>query len=163
VPLSFQPAFSGFREIHWLPGFCMIYRRQAVGTQRFDEVLPAYGTEDGIFSMAIGRRWRLLMWGDLHVRHHADPTSRCTPAEAIYGGSFSLSRNHWLETGGAGKPLRLARYALCEFVLDLAIFLRRPNRTRVVSIAAKQLGLVKGAMSAIFNARHYPDVPEMSR
>jgi glycosyltransferase involved in cell wall biosynthesis len=149
VPLSFQTPFSGFREIRWLPGFCMAYRRAAVGLLRFDEALPAYGTEDGIFSMSVGRRWRLLMWGDLHVQHHSDPTSRCPPAEAIYGGSFSLSRNYWMQTTGGVRRLRLIRYALAEFALDIAIFFRRPGWSRLTAIAAKQRGLVSGALSTL--------------
>ena len=149
VPLSFQTPFSGFREVRWLPGFCMVYRRAAIGRLRFDEALPAYGTEDGIFSMSVGRRWRLLMWGDLHVQHHADPTSRCPPAEAIYGGSFSLSRNHWLQTTGGVRLVRLIRYALAEFALDIAIFFRRPGWPRLTAIAAKQRGLISGALSTL--------------
>ena len=149
VPLSFQTPFSGFREVRWLPGFCMTYRRAAIRQLRFDEALPAYGTEDGIFSMSVGRHWRLLMWGDLHVQHHADPTSRCPPAEAIYGGSFSLSRNHWMQTNGGARLVRLFRYACAELAIDIASFFCRPGRSRLNAIAAKQRGLIGGALSTL--------------
>jgi glycosyltransferase involved in cell wall biosynthesis len=43
VTVSFLKPWAGHREIGWLPGFCMIYRRQAIDGLRFDEKLPTYG------------------------------------------------------------------------------------------------------------------------
>src|SRR5581483_219754 len=149
VPLSSEAPFSGFRTVGWLPGFCMIYRRDAILVMRFDERLPAYGAEDAAFSMAVGRRWRLVLWGDLRLRHHADPTSRCNPEQAAYGGSFSLSRSYWLRTAGAGKALRLLRYSLTELALDVLSFSRRPALSRLRMMVAKQQGLVSGVCSVI--------------
>ena len=70
VPISFLKPFTGNKQIGWLPGFGMIYRRTAVEGLRFDELLPTYGGEDRDYSMRVGERSRLLICGDLHLQHH---------------------------------------------------------------------------------------------
>ena len=151
VPLSFQKPFSGCVNVSWLPGFCMIYRREVLKNIWFDERLTAYGAEDALFSMAVARRARLVMCGDLHVSHHKDPTSRVTPAEEIYGGSFALSRNYMQRVGGTPRYARLAWYALVEFTLDSIDLIRWPSVMQFRVVRARQSGLLTGALSTRTN------------
>jgi GT2 family glycosyltransferase len=151
VPLSFQAPFSGYRNVSWLPGFCMVYRREAIDGIWFDERLTAYGAEDALFSMAVARRCRLVMCGELHVSHHKDPASRISTAEVIYGGSFALSRNYLLRVEGVARYASLAWYALVEFLLDSIDFIRRPSAMQLRAVRARQTGLLTGALSTRTN------------
>src|SRR5271165_443792 len=46
VPISFLKPWSGHKDVGWLPGFCMIYRRAVLEGLLFDEYLSTYGGED---------------------------------------------------------------------------------------------------------------------
>lgn len=52
VPLGFLQPFTGVKAVGHFGGFCMIYRRSAISGLWFDERLPTYGGEDGIFHSA---------------------------------------------------------------------------------------------------------------
>lgn len=98
VPVAFLKPWPGHKEIGWLPGFCMIYRRSAVEGVWFDETLPTYGGEDRDFSMRIGASHRLLICGDIHVQHHY----------TVEGRADSLSR---LRESSFGTGVRFTKYA----------------------------------------------------
>jgi GT2 family glycosyltransferase len=147
VPLAIQAPFHGCREVAWLPGFCMIYRRAAVEGLQFDEALPTYGGEDADFSAAAGRRGRLVLAGDLAVRHEQSPEARVASARGWWEVNYGLARRHLARAGRlAGLPV-LVWYALVEFAIDLLALLRHPSRLRLSVLLAKPAGLLSGARS----------------
>ena len=147
VPLTFQAPFCGSMDIGWLPGFCMAYRRRAIAQLRFDEELTAYGAEDAVFSLNIGRAWRLMMIGDLLVRHDSTPLARTSNAEAVYGASFALARSYFARSRGAWAFAAIAWYAAVEFCLDSLTVLRRPSLCQIRIVWARLAGLLEGIRS----------------
>jgi len=147
VPLSFQAPFAGSIDVGWLPGFCMIYRRDAIEHLRFDEGLTAYGAEDALFSMEAGRKRRLSMLGDLRVKHHSTPVSRVPDVEAVYGASFALARNYFARRAGARAFATISWYAAVEVCLDALSALHRPSLGRVRAAWARLAGLLEGIRS----------------
>ena len=147
VPLSFLKPFSGLREVGWLPGFCMIYRREALAGLTFDEQLPTYGGEDRDFSSQVGRQWRLVVCGDLHLEHHASPNHRVRGAEQVYQTAFGLGRGFARRAGGVCDYLAILRYVLAEFFVDLLSFTRRPSRGALLAAFARPRGIFVGLRS----------------
>ncbi len=152
VPLHIQPAFSGCIDVSWLGGFCMIYRREAVTDLFFDEGLPTFGAEDANFSMKVGKKWRLILCGDLQLKHHRSMASRVDGPSQIYECSYGIARNHLSEVVTFTSVLWLTWYAFIEFVLDSLTFIGRPSRQRLYVVMARQHGLIDGVRS-IFDRR----------
>lgn len=147
VPVSFVPPFSGFKQIGWLPGFCMIYRRAAIQGIEFDEHLPTYGGEDRDFSTRVGRNWRLLFWGDLRLKHHGSFEGRDSDVYRMFQNSFGAGRRFAKGVSGFPDYMVLARTAIGDVVVDLLSFLSHPTPSRLQIPVARIRGLLQGLRS----------------
>lgn len=147
VPLGIQPPFSGCIDVGWLGGFCMIYRREAIAGLYFDEGLPTYGGEDTNFSMKVGKKWRLVLCGDLQLKHHRTITSRVNGPAQVFDTSFGTARNQLAESRTFAGVMWLLWFAVLEFGFDLVSFVRRPSRMTFNIIMARQRGLIAGIRS----------------
>jgi glycosyltransferase involved in cell wall biosynthesis len=144
VPVSFLKPWAGHREIGWLPGFCMIYRRQAIDGLRFDEKLPTYGGEDRDFSMYVGSYWKLWICGDLKVNHHGAQTGRDSHLERIYQTGFGTARRFARNASTAGDYATILRTFLGDFLVDVAGFLRSPTYLNGMAIFVRTKGCYAG-------------------
>ncbi len=147
VPLGIQPPFSGCIDVGWLGGFCMLYRREAIAGLYFDEGLPTYGGEDTNFSMKVGKKWRLVLCGDLQLKHHRTITSRVNGPAQVFDTSFGTARNQLSESMTFAGVMWLLWFAVLEFGFDLLSFVRRPSRMTLNIIMARQRGLIAGIRS----------------
>lgn len=147
APLAFVRQSSACLRVGWLPGFCMIYRRESIGDLRFDEGLPTYGGEDRDFSLFVGERWRLLLCGSLLVRHHWSPSARGPAVRRMYETGFGTGRAFAKRARGARDAASIAHYITCEFLMDLLAFVRRPSLHQLRVPFARARGIVAGLSS----------------
>ena len=129
VPISFLKPWPGRKQVGWLPGFCMIYRRRAVEGLRFDELLPTYGGEDRDFSMRVGQHSRLLICGDLHVKHHYTVEGRDDSLNRLRESSFGAGRRFAKYKRGFRDYLTIAGTFAGDLAVDLVALLRAPSFT----------------------------------
>jgi len=148
VPVSFLKRFDGAREIAYLPGFFMAYRRSAIGTLRFDEQLPTYAGEDRDFSFRAGRHARLLIFGDLHVRHHYERESREPYAARIYQDGFGSGRI-FAKCARKTDRLELVRFLVLDALVNLLGTLQRPSVAKLQGAVARTRGIAAGYRSWI--------------
>jgi glycosyltransferase involved in cell wall biosynthesis len=147
VPVSFMKPFAGCKPMGYLYGFCMLYRREAIGELRFDENLPTYGGEDRDFSSRIGKRWRLVMCGDLRLEHHCAPQSRDSGIQRTFQAGFGTGRSFGKNASRILDYLELLRVIVCEFALDALICVRQPSRDRLLTPFARTWGFLAGLRS----------------
>lgn len=147
APLSFVREPTACLSVGWLPGFCMIYRRESIGDLRFDEGLPTYGGEDRDFSFAVGERWRLLLCGSLRLRHHSSPTARSSAVRRVYETGFGTGRTFAKRARGVRDSLAIAHYIGCEFLLDVVAFTRSPSLDALRMPFARARGIFAGLSS----------------
>jgi glycosyltransferase involved in cell wall biosynthesis len=152
VPVGIQPPFSGCLDVSWLGGFCMLYRREAVVGLWFDEGLPTFGAEDANFSMRVGRKWRLVLCGDLKLKHHRTMTSRVDSPTQVYECSYGVARSHLSLSKTFDGTMWLLWYAIVELALDLSSFVWRPSWNKLHIIVTRQRGLIDGTRS--LSTRH---------
>ena len=148
IPLSFLQPFTGYKEVGLLPGFCMIFRRCAVGNLRFDELIPTYAGEDRDFSMQVGWRWRLLICGDLRLHHHATPQGRDSDLKRNFQSAFGMGRRFVKYSRGRRDDLRLVATFLGDFAIDLMFLLRCPTRVNLLTTLTRIRGFFAGLRSA---------------
>jgi glycosyltransferase involved in cell wall biosynthesis len=148
VPISFLKPWSGNKQIGWLPGFGMIYRRAAVDGLRFDELLPTYGGEDRDFSMRVGERSRLLICGDLHLQHHYSTEGRNDGLIRLRECSFGAGRRFAKYGRGFRDHLSVARTLLGDFVVDVIAFARSPRPMNFFAIFVRLHASFQGLRSA---------------
>jgi glycosyltransferase involved in cell wall biosynthesis len=146
VPVSFLEPFSGVKDIGYLPGFCMLYRRAALSTEWFDEDLPTYAGEDRDFSFRVGRSWRLVISGDLHVKHHYALQSRKSDVQRVYQDGFGSGRvfakhARWFD------GLELVRFLILDFFISLLAMVQKPSVARVRTAFARTAGIIAGFLS----------------
>jgi glycosyltransferase involved in cell wall biosynthesis len=146
VPISFLKPFSGLKPIGHLGGFCMIYRRLAISGLWFDEQLPTYGGEDRDFSFRVGQRSRLLICGDLHVKHHHEQQSRDSDVRRTYQDGFGTGRTFAKQSSRSDYPLLLWVF-IGDIVVSVLAFARKPSRNRFLFIFARPAGIVAGFRS----------------
>jgi glycosyltransferase involved in cell wall biosynthesis len=144
VTVSFLKPWSGCREIGWLPGFCMVYRREAIGSLEFDEKLPTYGGEDRDFSMRVGENWRLWICGDLLVRHHGEPQGRDSHLQRIFQTGFGTGRRFAKNAHTLRDQLTMVRTFVGDFLVDVVAFLSRPSRVDLLTIPVRIQGFSAG-------------------
>ncbi len=148
VPIGFVQPFSGFLPVGFLYGFCMLYRKTALDGLAFDVDLPTYGGEDRDFSSRVGRHWRLVIYGDLHLEHHSSPESRDSAPRRVFQAGFGTGRalaqnaSSWLDY------LELVRVLTLEFLVDAIAFLAHPARERLLATFTRGAGLLAGFRSA---------------
>jgi glycosyltransferase involved in cell wall biosynthesis len=147
VPVSFMKPFAGCRDMGYLYGFCMLFRKQAIGDLRFDEILPTYGGEDRDFSSRVGKNWRLVLSGDLQLEHHSVPQSRDSGVQRTFQAGFGIGRGFGKNASRKLDYLELARQIVCEFALDSVACLQRPSRDRFVTPFARAMGFLAGLRS----------------
>jgi glycosyltransferase involved in cell wall biosynthesis len=147
VPISFAQPFTGCRPIGWFNGFCMIFRKQAVANESFDEKLPSYGGDDRDLSMRVGRKWRLLFCGDLRLEHRSAPANRTTGARRVYESAYGTGRGFAKNACGIRDHLIILQYIVVELIVDLAALLRRPSLLLLRSALARPRGVVAGYLS----------------
>jgi glycosyltransferase involved in cell wall biosynthesis len=147
IPASFAKPFSGCRQVGYLSGFCMIYRRRAIGDLRFDEELPTYAGEDRDFSFRLGQEWRLLMCGDLQLEHRFVAESRDNSVDRTYQAGFGIGRGFAKSAAGVAAGLELLRVAVCEFLVDMLAWASSPSLDRLKMPFVRVRGFLMGFKS----------------
>jgi glycosyltransferase involved in cell wall biosynthesis len=147
VPLSFLKPWEGKKEIGWLPGFCMIYRRSAIRGLFFDELLPTYGGEDRDFSFQVGQRKRLLICGDLHLQHHYTVEGRDDGLGRLRESSFGVGRRFAKYNRGVLDYLTIARTFVGDFLVDMVAVARKPVPSNLLTAWVRIEGCVAGMLS----------------
>jgi glycosyltransferase involved in cell wall biosynthesis len=148
APLDFAGRMPLQQPVGWLPGFCMIYRREAVRSRSFDESLPTYAGEDRTFSMDVGSEWRLLLCADITLEHHRSAVARDDDVSSLFQNGFGMGRGFARRARTALDWGRIAQYALGETTVQFLRFLHRPGRDRLRGVIAFPRGMVSGLLSA---------------
>jgi glycosyltransferase involved in cell wall biosynthesis len=161
IPLSFLQPFTGYKEVGLLPGFCMIYRRSAIGNLRFDELLPTYAGEDRDFSMQIGWRSRLLICGDLSLSHYSAPQGRDSLLDRNFQSAFGMGRRFAKYSHGGGNYLKLVITFLGDFLIDVMFLFSRPARMNFLIILIRIKGFFTGLRSDTAAKRQRRCSPEI--
>jgi glycosyltransferase involved in cell wall biosynthesis len=147
IPLSFLHPFTGYKVVGLLPGFCMIFRRLALKDLRFDELIPTYAGEDRDFSMRVGWRSRLLICGDLRLRHHATLQGRDSDLKRNFQSAFGMGRRFLKYSRGSRDDLKLVSTFLGDFAIDLMFLLRYPARLNLQTTVTRIKGFFAGLRS----------------
>lgn len=147
IPVSFMQPFSGYKQVGYFYGFCMIYRAKAIEGMQFDEVLPTYGGEDRDFSFRIPKKWRLMICGDLHLQHFQTVQSRDSGIQRMYQTGFGAGRTFAKHRASAWDYIDLGYAMACEFLIDMLAFAARPNWDRFARAFARPAGTIAGVRS----------------
>lgn len=148
APLEFAARTPLHQRVGWLPGFCMIYRREAAQQRRFDELLPTHGGEDRAFSLEVGSEWRLLLCADIALVHHRSGTAREDEVSGLFQNGFGMGRGFARRARTMLDYLRVLRYAVGETFVQVLRFLHRPSRARLRGVIAFARGMHAGFSSA---------------
>jgi glycosyltransferase involved in cell wall biosynthesis len=148
APIEFAGRTPARQPVGWLPGFCMIYRREAAVPRRFDEALPTYGGEDRAFSLEVGTQWRLVLCAELALEHRRSATARDNEVSGLFQNGFGMGRGFARRARTALDYAAVARYAVGETLVQVLRFLHRPSRERLLGVAAFANGLRRGLASA---------------
>jgi glycosyltransferase involved in cell wall biosynthesis len=133
VPFSFLKPFSGYKQVGWLPGFCQIFRRPAIGDLKYDEHERIVGGRRGIaiedrdFSMNVGKKWKLVVVGDLKIEHRRDEEERPPHIPMTWRACYGLGRSFAIRSRSAADRLQAAHIVMGEFLLDVLAALVRPS------------------------------------
>lgn len=144
VPVSLIQPFKGCRPMGYLYGFCMFYRRDAIGGLRFDEELPTYAGEDRDFSSRVGRNSRLVLCGDLTLEHHCAPQSRASNVQRTYQAGFGTGRSFGRNASALRDYFEFVRVLLGEFLVDSLALCHAPSREMAVAPFARAGGFISG-------------------
>jgi hypothetical protein len=146
VPFSFFHPFHGYRDVKWLPGFCQIFRRSIVEGMRYHEKVVV---EDREFSMRVGDKSRLVIWGDLLLAHKQDEQARHSSWRQTWRAAFGLGHSFASRSSSWRDGLTILHVLVGELLIDILVFLYRPSRENV-NIAFFRL---KGYFSGLTSAR----------
>ncbi|HYO83436.1 MAG TPA: glycosyltransferase family 2 protein [Bryobacteraceae bacterium] len=144
VTLAFLQPFSGCREVKWLPGFCQIFRREAIEGLRYDEKMIV---EDRDFSMDVGLSWRLIVSGDLHLEHHMSSEARHAHAFQTWRAAFGLGRSYAKRRRSAADVLAAVHVATGELVIDVLVLAAQPKLYNGKVAWSRLKGFVEGYLS----------------
>jgi glycosyltransferase involved in cell wall biosynthesis len=147
VPLSFLKPWPGRKEIGWMPGFCMIYRRSATDGIWFDEMLPTYGGEDRDFSVQVGLKHRLLICGDIRLKHHYTVEGRDDGLIRLRQSSYGVGRRFAKMARGFGDYVTVAQTFMGDLLIDLSVAILRPLPKHFSAIFVRISGFVEGLRS----------------
>jgi glycosyltransferase involved in cell wall biosynthesis len=144
VPVNFLQPFSGFHDVKWLPGFCQIFRREAIEGLFYDEDTPA---EDRDFSLQVGSRCRLVVCGDLRLAHYQDREGRGSATAATRQAAFGLGRSFAKRRRSYGDWLRTVHNIVGELLIDTLVAVCRPSWLRCKIAIVRVTGFVAGLNS----------------
>jgi glycosyltransferase involved in cell wall biosynthesis len=147
MPLSFFRPFSGYTQVGFFHGWCMIYRRTALAGLWFDEELATYAAEDRDFSFLVSKRCRLVLCGDLHLWHHSSPAGRDVGAKRMHQTGFGAGRSFAKHWRGGRDYLALCQSIAVDFLVDTLAFLAQPGRERLRLPFARLSGTIAGFRS----------------
>lgn len=157
VPRNTIPSFSGVRSVDIVDGGASAFRREVFAEHRFSEFFYGYAQgEDLEMSLRVRRRWQVLWCGDAHVNHNHAPDGRPTS----YRKAFMEVRNRyfiWKRHSADAKMVDRARFwldILFLMIMDLAWFLARPTRPRVL---AHGFGLASATLRCLFSPPSYTE------
>lgn len=148
VPISFLKPWPGRKQVGWLPGFCMIYRRTAIEGLWFDELLPTYAGEDRDFSMRVAHRNRLLICGDLHVKHHYTVEGRDDSLNRLRESSFGAGRRFAKYSRGFRDCPVITATIAGDLIVDLVALVRSPSLTSFLTPFVRIQACFEGLRSA---------------
>jgi glycosyltransferase involved in cell wall biosynthesis len=161
IPLSFLKPFTGFKNVGLLPGFCMIYRQSILRNLRFDELIPTYAGEDRDLSMRVGWRSRLVMCGDLRLRHYATLQGRDSDLKRNFQSAFGMGRRFAKYSNGGCDKLRMVTTFLGDFTIDLIFLLFHPARANLLTTLTRIKGFFAGIQSDTTTTRQIPSSAEI--
>jgi predicted dehydrogenase/glycosyltransferase involved in cell wall biosynthesis len=145
VPLCFLKPFTGFFDVKWLPGFCQIYRREALEGVWCDEDIV--GGEDRDLALQVGRRWRMVLWGDWHIKHHRDEQGRFSQVPEVRRSAYGLGRSFAKRLSSMRDWFTVIRFFAAELVLDLAAAVKRPSAANWRVAVVRQHEMLSGFLS----------------
>ena len=140
----------------------MIYRRSAIGSLRFDELIPTYAGEDRDFSMQVGWRWRLLIFGDLHLQHHSARQGRGSELQTHFQSAFGMGRRFAKYSQGSRDYLKLANTFLGDLLIDVMFLVSRPSQMNFQTTLIRIKGFFAGLRSDTFTKRKILLSPEIN-
>jgi glycosyltransferase involved in cell wall biosynthesis len=144
IPIGFAKPFSGLLDVGYLAGFCMMYRAGAIRGLWFDERIPTYGGEDRDYSVSVGKRWRLVLCGDLAIEHHGAQQSRDSGVERTFQAGFGIGHGFAKNASQWFDWVELGRVMVCEFITDTLAWIYRPNRDTLLMPMARWRGFISG-------------------
>jgi glycosyltransferase involved in cell wall biosynthesis len=147
MTVSHLQPWPGHKQIGWLPGFCMFYRRKAIENLRFDEMLPTYGGEDRDFSMRVGEQWELRICGDLLLEHHGAPQGRDSQLERVYQTGFGTGRRFAKSVSTLRDLFAMLRTIFGDSVVDVVASCANPSVPTFMTIFARNRGFWAGWVS----------------
>lgn len=147
VTVSFLKPLTGYKPIGWLPGFCMIYRRAAVGGLRFDETLPTYGGEDREFSMRVAETWDLWICGDLLIKHHGAPQGRDSQLGRVFQTGFGTGRRFAKSVSTLRDVLTMVRTMFGDSLIDVVACFGHPSYPAFMTMFVRNQGFAAGWLS----------------
>jgi GT2 family glycosyltransferase len=126
----------------WLPSGAVVWRREVLRRQRFDEWFADYGyLEDLDFSYRAGKSWTLMVVADARYSHHPDASPR--PDSFRLGRKEVGNRLHFVRKNpelSAG----LCRVALgLRMLMSLADGIFRGRRQEIRRVRGNLVGLVE--------------------
>jgi cellulose synthase/poly-beta-1,6-N-acetylglucosamine synthase-like glycosyltransferase len=130
--------------VKWLVGFCQIFRRAAVENLLYDEMAVA---EDRDFSLEVGRRWRLVICGDLRLAHYRDTESRSAYPTQAKRAAFALGRSFAKRRVSPRDWPFIIWTFVGEMIIDLLAIARRPSLDNCRTLMWRATGFVRGFVS----------------
>jgi glycosyltransferase involved in cell wall biosynthesis len=147
VTVSFLKPLNGSKQIGWLPGFCMIFRREAVDGLRFDEILPTYGGEDREFSMRVAQKWKLSLCGDLLIKHHGAAQGRDSQLGRVYQTGFGTGRRFAKTVSSLADVSTMVRTMFGDSLIDILTFWGQPSYPTFMTVFVRNKGFAAGWFS----------------
>jgi glycosyltransferase involved in cell wall biosynthesis len=147
MTVSHLGPWSGHKQIGWLPGFCMFYRRKAIENLRFDEMLPTYGGEDRDFSMRVGEQWELWICGDLLLEHHGALQGRDSQLQRVYQTGFGTGRRFAKSVSTSRDWLAMIRTVFGDSLVDVVAFCGGPSFPTFMTLLVRNKGVIAGWFS----------------
>ena len=133
IPFTFLQPFSGRKQVGWLPGFCQIFRRSAIGDltydehERFVDGHRGIAIEDRDFSMEVAKNWRLVVLGDLKIEHRRDEEARPARIPMTWRACYGLGRTFARRSRSFTDFLKVVHAVVGEFIVDSLIAVVRPS------------------------------------
>jgi hypothetical protein len=90
IPLELSPPFTGCRDVDFLTGYCMAFRRHVLQEIRF---VPDIGTgEDLHYTLRVAHHYQLMHCGDARLRHLREPVARASHRRYAFMSTYNRYR-----------------------------------------------------------------------